>query len=128
MSPTLSAEFEVVREPSQEVGTSLAVSRIPNAWLAESAAAPDHANLKDSVLSVIAADLAQAAQRATLQPRDVDSWVQLELDLWKAMTATVEKWRRRAPSPGAFAQRSDAARTTGQSRIVGPVRFQLRHR
>ena len=80
-----------------------------------------------SELSTLAAEVAQAAQEATLQYRENNSWVQLELDLWKAVTSTVEKWRRRAPAPALAARRGASAEPSSR-RVLGPVRFQLRHR
>lgn len=50
--------------------------------------------LDRSVLSAIAADVVAAVGEAVLQHRHDGTWVQLELALWKAMTDTVEKWRR----------------------------------
>jgi len=118
---------------SNHVGTDLAV-RIPSGvhrlpqirtdWVASNV---ETGTSNNSELSMLAAEVAQAAQQATLQHRENNSWVQLELDLWKAVTSTVEKWRRRSPAPALAARRTPSGQP-GSRRVLGPVRFQLRHR
>ncbi|MCE9553678.1 MAG: hypothetical protein K8T91_09945 [Planctomycetes bacterium] len=103
------------------------VHRLPQIrtdWVATNVETADSGR---SELGTLAAEVANAVQNATLQHRENNSWVQLELDLWKAVTSTVEKWRRQAPAPAMVQQRT-AASDSSSRRVVGPVRFQLRHR
>jgi hypothetical protein len=46
----------------------------------------------DTLLVVFAAELTNAAYRVALQHGIAGSWVDLELDLWKALAETVQEW------------------------------------
>lgn len=54
---------------------------------------------RDALLDNLAADLTDAAYPIALRHRRGDSWVDLELDLWKALSAAVKKWERKAGIP-----------------------------
>jgi len=47
---------------------------------------------RDSPLERFAADLALAAYRVALRNRTHGTWLDLELDLWKALTDTIKTW------------------------------------
>ena len=134
MLQTLTSYADASQNYSQQPGTALAVRnndsgthRLPHIRPAQMAANGGGGELGESELAAVAADVANAVGRATLQYRENNSWVQLELDLWKAMTSTIEKWRRRSPAPAAWARRPEVAPSVSR-RVPGPVRFQLRHR
>jgi hypothetical protein len=52
---------------------------------------------RDAPLESLAAELALAAYRVALQTRTGGTWLDLELDLWRALADTVETWRRKLP-------------------------------
>jgi hypothetical protein len=82
---------------------------------------------RSAELHEVAADVAQAVRSAALQHRTNNSWLQLELDLWQAVTGTLNKWRSLAAAPAAI----PGSRPHGphaSRRVVGPERFPLRHR
>jgi hypothetical protein len=106
--------------------TSFGAHRLPQIrtnWVASNA---ELSEAGTSQLDAIASDVANAVEQATRQYRENNSWLQLELDVWQAVTSTLEKWRRRTPTP-AGAQPSARARHAHR-RLTGPVRFQRRHR
>jgi hypothetical protein len=47
----------------------------------------------DSLLATLAADLTSAVYPVALRHAKPSSWVDLELDLWRALTETIQKWR-----------------------------------
>jgi hypothetical protein len=54
----------------------------------------DHAALED-----LTAELAEAAVPVVMRHGVGDRWLDLELDLWRVLTATIERWRdARVPS------------------------------
>jgi hypothetical protein len=55
---------------------------------------------KDAVLDHLAAELTEVAYPIALRHRGGDSWIDLELDLWKALAETVKKWARQLPAEG----------------------------
>ena len=52
---------------------------------------------RDARLESLAAELTLAAYRVALRPRTGGTWLDLELDLWKALADTVETWGRKLP-------------------------------
>ena len=54
----------------------------------------------DARLDHFAAELARAAYHVALRHEPAGTWLDLELDLWHALAATVNRWRRELP-PGA---------------------------
>jgi hypothetical protein len=53
---------------------------------------------RDAFLDSLGAKLTEAAYPVMLQHGVVDSWLDLELDLWKALKETVKKWDQEWPS------------------------------
>ena len=53
---------------------------------------------RDSLIETFAAELALAAYRVALRTRMQDTWLDLELGLWRALANTVETWERDLPS------------------------------
>ena len=51
----------------------------------------------DALLETFAAELTLSAYRVALQTRTRATWLELELELWKALADTVETWRRQLP-------------------------------
>jgi hypothetical protein len=49
---------------------------------------------RDAVLECFAAELTLAAYRVALRTRTRGTWLDLELDLWRALADTVETWER----------------------------------
>jgi hypothetical protein len=49
---------------------------------------------RDALLESIAADLTLAAYRVALRTRTGGTWLDLELDLWRALADTVKTWER----------------------------------
>ena len=47
---------------------------------------------RDALLETFAAELALAAHRVALRTRTGDTWLDLELDLWRALADTVKTW------------------------------------
>jgi hypothetical protein len=47
---------------------------------------------RDALLESFAADLTLAAYRVALRTRTRGTWLDLELDLWRALAETVETW------------------------------------
>jgi hypothetical protein len=47
---------------------------------------------QDVVLATFAAELTHAAYRVALQSRPQGTWLDLELDLWRALADTVKTW------------------------------------
>jgi hypothetical protein len=62
-------------------------------------------------LNDFVADLTEAAYPIALRHKGDESWLDLELDLWRALNETVQKWERR------MAQGVGSAQT-----VYGPVR------
>jgi hypothetical protein len=48
-------------------------------------------------LESLVAELTEAAYPVALRHRGRGSWVDLELDLWKALEQALSKWQRRGP-------------------------------
>jgi hypothetical protein len=55
---------------------------------------------KDGFLDHFAAELTEVAYPIALRHRRGDSWIDLELDLWKALAETVRKWAGHLPTDG----------------------------
>jgi hypothetical protein len=64
---------------------------------------------RDAQLEAFAAELASAAYRVALRHGPGGTWVDLELDLWKALMETVRKW----DGGGAAVGRSSIRRPAG---------------
>jgi hypothetical protein len=47
---------------------------------------------RDALLETLAAELALAAYRVALRTRTEGTWLDLELDLWRALTDTAKTW------------------------------------
>jgi hypothetical protein len=54
----------------------------------------------DPTLEVLAAELTAAAYPVALRHGAGDKWLDLELDLWRALTKTVMQWGRELPRAG----------------------------
>jgi hypothetical protein len=52
---------------------------------------------RDALLETLAAELALAAYRVALRTRTSDTWLDLELDLWRALADTTRTWERELP-------------------------------
>jgi hypothetical protein len=52
---------------------------------------------RDDLLETFAAELTLAAYRVALRTRTRGSWLDLELDLWRALADTVKMWGRELP-------------------------------
>ena len=52
---------------------------------------------QDTPLESFAAELALSAYRIALRTRLGGTWLDLELDLWRALSDTVETWGRELP-------------------------------
>jgi hypothetical protein len=52
---------------------------------------------RDVPLESLAAELTLAAYRVALQTRTGGTWLDLELDLWRAMADTTKTWERELP-------------------------------
>jgi hypothetical protein len=50
-------------------------------------------------LDDLVADLTEAAYPIALRHKGGEGWLDLELDLWRAMAQTVKKWEQRAFQP-----------------------------
>ena len=50
---------------------------------------------RDPPLESLAAELTLAASRVALRTRTEGTWLDLELDLWRALADTVETWGRK---------------------------------
>jgi hypothetical protein len=59
---------------------------------------------RGTLLENFAAELTRAAYRVALRHGTAGMWVDLELDLWRALADTVKKWERELPpsSDGVF--------------------------
>lgn len=66
-------------------------------------------------LEFLVAELTEAAYPVALRHRGRGSWVDLELDLWKALEQTVCKWQRQQLRPQDLAQ---AIRDTPETRCA----------
>lgn len=51
----------------------------------------------DRALEAFAAELTAAAYPIALRHGGGNKWLELELDLWRALTETVQKWERKSP-------------------------------
>ena len=49
---------------------------------------------RDALLEAFAAELTLAAYRVALQARTRGTWLELELELWRAVSDTVRTWGR----------------------------------
>jgi hypothetical protein len=47
---------------------------------------------RDALLEALAAELTLAAYQVALRTRTEGTWLELQLDLWRAMADTVETW------------------------------------
>jgi hypothetical protein len=54
----------------------------------------------DTLIEALVAELTEAAYPVALRHGVQGSWVDLELDLWKALGQAVKNWRRQAPRRG----------------------------
>jgi hypothetical protein len=54
---------------------------------------------RDDLLDAFAAELTSAAYPIALRYGTGDSWIELELALWQALSETVRKWGRDLPRP-----------------------------
>ena len=52
---------------------------------------------RDALRLTFAAELTLVAYRVALRHGPGSTWVDLELDLWRALTETVTKWERELP-------------------------------
>jgi len=52
---------------------------------------------RDAQLESLSAELAQAAYRIALRTQARGTWLDLELDLWRALADTVRTWRGNCP-------------------------------
>jgi hypothetical protein len=52
---------------------------------------------RDALLESFAADLTVAAYRVALRSRTRGAWLDLELDLWRALADTVKTWGKELP-------------------------------
>ena len=52
---------------------------------------------QDEMLESLAAELADIAYRVALDAKPRATWLDLELDLWKALAETVKTWERELP-------------------------------
>jgi hypothetical protein len=52
---------------------------------------------RDALLDNFAAELTSAAYRVALRHGTGGTWVDLELDLWRALADTVKTWSRELP-------------------------------
>jgi len=49
---------------------------------------------RDARLETLAAELTVAAYRVALRTRTRGTWLDLELDLWRALASTIKTWGR----------------------------------
>jgi hypothetical protein len=54
----------------------------------------------DSTVEDFAAELTKAAYPVMVRHGMVDNWLDVELELWRALVRTVEKWEREWPRAG----------------------------
>ena len=54
---------------------------------------------RDALLNAFAAELTRAAYHVALRHGPADAWLDLQLDLWQAITDMVKQWGRKS-SPG----------------------------
>jgi hypothetical protein len=54
----------------------------------------------DTTVQDFAAELTRAAYPVMLRHGMGDNWLDVQLDLWKALMGTVEKWERERPRAG----------------------------
>ena len=52
---------------------------------------------RDAQLETFAAELTLAAYRVALRTRTQGTWLDLELDLWRALADTVKTWGKELP-------------------------------
>jgi hypothetical protein len=52
---------------------------------------------RDALLETLAAELTIAAYRVALRTRTQGSWLDLEMDLWRALADAVKTWGRELP-------------------------------
>ena len=53
-----------------------------------------------TALEDLTAELAEAAVPVALRHGVGDRWLELELDLWRVLTATIQRWGRETLVPG----------------------------
>jgi hypothetical protein len=51
---------------------------------------------RDALLDSFAAELTRAAYHVALRHRAAGTWLDLELDLWRALAGTVKQWGRKS--------------------------------
>ena len=59
---------------------------------------------RDALLDAFVAELTRAAYHAAFRYGAAGTWLDLELDLWRALADTVNQWARKSP-PGQRATR-----------------------
>jgi hypothetical protein len=57
----------------------------------------------DALLNAFAAELTRAAYHVALRHGPADAWLDLQLDLWQAITDMVKQWGQRSPPDHLFA-------------------------
>ncbi len=80
---------------------------------------------RDAPLENFTAQLTRAAYGVALQHAAAGTWLDLELDLWKALAATVAKWARQpspAPSAGEAAWRENLLADLTESALSSALR------
>ena len=65
---------------------------------------PDTAPDRDTRLENLAAELTSAAYPLALRRGLKDSWIKMELGLWRAVAEVLKKWDRQRPSPASAAE------------------------
>jgi hypothetical protein len=53
--------------------------------------------MRDTLLETFAAELALAAYRVALRTRAEGTWLDLEIDLWRALADATRTWERELP-------------------------------
>jgi hypothetical protein len=61
---------------------------------------PSAIGSRDTFLDNLGAELTEAAYPVMLRHGAVDSWLDLQLELWKVLDETVKKWDQEWPSAG----------------------------
>jgi hypothetical protein len=56
--------------------------------------------VQDNFLDTFWAELTEAAYPVMLRHGTIDSWLELQLELWKVMRAILKKWDQEWPSAG----------------------------
>jgi hypothetical protein len=72
------------------------------------------------------ADLTEAAYPVALRRKGREEWLDLELDLWKALSKAVQKWERRIAQAVSPTERENADRL-GRTRVPAVDSVVRRH-